>query len=141
MKIVSWNCRGLGNSSKVDDVKDLLRMDPSDVLLLQETKIDEDNLLSLSKKNWKKNAGLVVSARGSSGGIATLWTKNLFSMKNSLVTQHWIFFELRHLPSKISLLFLISTNLSISRRKYIVGILSQKLLLRILFPILWWLAI
>ena len=43
------------------------------VFLLQETKIDEDSLLSLSKKNWKKHVGLAVSARGYFGGIATLW--------------------------------------------------------------------
>ena len=49
------------------------------------------------------NAGKVVSARGSSGGIATLWTYKLCSMEKSLVTQHWIFSELRHIPSNISL--------------------------------------
>ena len=94
MNIVSWNCRGLGNSSKVEALKDLLRMAPPDVLLLQEKKIDEHSLLSLSKKNWKKNAGLAVSARGSSSGKETLWIENLFSLKNSHVTQHWIFSEL-----------------------------------------------
>ena len=66
--------QGLGTPSKVEHVKDLLIMASLDVLLLQETKIEEDSILSLSKKNWKKNAGMVVSARGSSGGIATLWT-------------------------------------------------------------------
>ena len=103
MNIVYWNCRGLGNSSKVEVVKDLLRMDSLNVLLLQETKIDEDTLLSLSKKKWNKNVGLVVSARGFAGGIATLWTENLFSLTNSHVMQHWIFSELRHIPSKTSL--------------------------------------
>ena len=57
MSIVSWNCRGIGNSSKVEVVKDILRMASPDVLLLQETKIDEDSLLSQSKKNWKKMQG------------------------------------------------------------------------------------
>ena len=75
MNIVSWNCRGLGNSLKAEAVKDLLRIASPDILLLQETKIEEANLLSLSKKNWKKDAGMVVSARGSSGELATLWIK------------------------------------------------------------------
>ena len=56
MNIFSWNCRGLGNPSKDETVKDLIRMASPNVLLLQETKIEEDNLLSLRKKNWKKNA-------------------------------------------------------------------------------------
>ena len=94
MNIISWNCRGLENSSKVEAIKDLLRMASMDVLLLQETKIDEDCLLSFSNKNWTKNVGKDVSARGSAGGIATLWTENLFSLVNSHVTQHWIFSEL-----------------------------------------------
>ena len=64
MNIVSWNCRGLGNSSKVEVVKDVLRIASPDVLMLQETKIEEGNLLSLSKKIWKKNAGKAVSAWG-----------------------------------------------------------------------------
>ena len=86
MNIVSWNCRGLGNSSKVVAVKDLSRMASPDVLLLQETKIEEDCLLSLSKKIWKMNVGIVVSAIGSAGGIATLWPKNLFSLVKTHAT-------------------------------------------------------
>ena len=103
MNIDSWNCRGLGNSSKVEVVKDLLRMNSPDVLLLQETKIDEDSLLSLRKKNWKKNAWIAVSAWGSYDGIVALWTKNIFSLKNSLVMQQRIFSELQHIPSNISI--------------------------------------
>ena len=68
MQIVSWNCRGLRNPKKAEVVKDLLRIEPSDILLLQETKIDEDALLLLSKNSWKKNDGIVVNARGTYGG-------------------------------------------------------------------------
>ena len=57
MNFVSWNYRGLGNSSKVEAVNDLIRMDSPDVLMLQETKIDEDSLLSISCKRWKTNVG------------------------------------------------------------------------------------
>ena len=53
-------------------------MDSLDILLLQESKIEEDRLLSLSKKNWKKNAGMAVSAQGSSGGLAIPWTEEVF---------------------------------------------------------------
>jgi len=42
MQIVSWNCKGLGNPLKVEAIKDLSRMEPSDILLLQETKIEEE---------------------------------------------------------------------------------------------------
>ena len=72
MNIVSWNCKGLRNPLKVESIKDLIRMASPNVLLLQEIKIEEDTLISLSKNIWKKNAGKVVSAWGSSGGLATL---------------------------------------------------------------------
>ena len=103
MNLVSWNCRGLGTSSKVEAVKDLVTMALPDVLLLQETKIEASNLLTISNQFWKKNAGQAVSARGSSGGLATLWSKDLFSLENSFVSQHWIFTEPRHFSSKITL--------------------------------------
>ena len=103
MQIASWNCRGLGNPKKVEAVKDLLRMEPSYILLLQETKIEEESLLSLSNSKWKKKAGKVVSARGSSGGLATLWSEDKFLLKNSFTTQHWIYTELQHITSKISM--------------------------------------
>ena len=73
MQIISWNCRGLGNPIKAEAVKDLIRMDSSDILLLQETKIEEDSLLLLSKSKWKMNVGKDFSVRGTSRGLATLW--------------------------------------------------------------------
>ena len=63
MKIVSWNCRGLGNSTKIEEVKDLMKMEPIDILMLQETKIEGEALLEISKNKWQKNAGKAISAR------------------------------------------------------------------------------
>ena len=76
MRIVSWNCRGLGNPSKFEAVKDLMKTEPTDILMLQETKIEGEALLEISKKQWQKNTGKAISARGSSGGIATLWKED-----------------------------------------------------------------
>eukprot|EP00253_Pinus_taeda_P016420 PITA_16420 len=57
MCLVSWNCRGLGTHMKIEAVKDLLKIKPSDILMLQETKIEGQALLDISKVKWKKNAG------------------------------------------------------------------------------------
>ena len=38
---------------------------------IQETKIEGETILDLSKQKWKKNVGKAVSARGTSRGIAT----------------------------------------------------------------------
>ena len=93
----------MGNPSKAEAVKDLIKMASPNVLLLQETKVVKKNLLSLSKMNWKKNTGITVSTRGSYGELATLWVEDSFSLENSFKTQHWIFTEIRHLASKTSL--------------------------------------
>ena len=111
MQLVSWNCRGLGNPFKADAVNDLLRMVPSDILLLQETKVDEEVILLLSKNKWKLNSGKAVSARGTYGGLASLWCEEKFHLKKYFSTQHWIFTELLHVYSKISISTFLSTTM------------------------------
>ena len=100
MKLVSWNCIELGSPNKVKAVKDLLKMEPTNILLLKETKMGEESLLDMNRENWKKQGGC---ARGASNGLATLWNKNEFSLFNSFSTEHYIFTELQHLPLKVSL--------------------------------------
>ena len=78
-------------------------MEPLDILLLQETKIEEEALLFLSRSKWKKNAGMAVSARGTSGGLTTLWSEDKFLLKALLSTQHWIYTKLQHITSNISM--------------------------------------
>ena len=68
----------MGNPIKAEAVKDLLKLVSSNILLLQETKIEEEYLLLLSKSKWKLNIGKAVSVRGTSGGIATLWCDENF---------------------------------------------------------------
>eukprot|EP00253_Pinus_taeda_P025214 PITA_25214 len=80
-----------------------MKIEPSDILLLQETKIDGQALKDISKSKWKKNEGIAVSSRGTSGGVATLWSKDLFHLSNYHETQHWIFMELKHLESKLTI--------------------------------------
>ena len=78
MLITSWNYRGLGNPIKAEVVKDLIKLAPSEILFLQETKIEEEALLLLSKNKWSLNARKVVSARGTCGGLTTLWCDEKF---------------------------------------------------------------
>ena len=103
---------------KVEAVKDLVKINPLEILLLQETKIEGDTLLEINNQKWKKNAGKAINARGSSEGLATLWAKDKFHLESSFETQHWIFTELRHIPSKNSLsLFNIYVPVRYSEKK------------------------
>ena len=79
-----------------------MKLAPTDLLLLQETKIEEDSLLLISKNKWNLSFGKAVSARGSYGGLATLWREENFQLKKEHATQHWIFSELFHYTSKIT---------------------------------------
>ena len=63
-------------------------MVPSDILLLQETKIEDESLLLLSKSKWKLIAGKAVSARGTSRGLETLWCEEKIHLKIWFATQH-----------------------------------------------------
>jgi len=102
MRLVSWNCRGLGNPSKAEAVENLLKSELPEILMHQETKIEGEALLKLSKGKWKTKVGKAVSAKGTCGRIATLWEADKFQLESSFQTQHWIYTELRHLSSKIN---------------------------------------
>lgn len=99
LRLVSWNCRGLGNPCKIEAVKDLQKIDMPDLLLLQETKLDDNTVLAIGNEKWKKNTGYAISARGAFGGLSTLWTADKSHLHNSFATQHWIYTELTHIQS------------------------------------------
>ena len=73
MQYVSWNGRGLGSTIKEEAIRDLVKTMMPEVLLIQETKMEEEALLRASNSYWRKGPGRAVSARGASGGLATFW--------------------------------------------------------------------
>ena len=70
MKIISWNVRGLGSRNKRRMVKDFLRSENPDVVMIQETKKVEcdrrfvGSVWIIRNKEW-----VALSACGASGGI------------------------------------------------------------------------
>ena len=77
-------------------MKDLIRISSPDILLIQETKMEEDYFLQLAPLFWKFSEGLVVSARGASGGLGTLWRKDAFDLIQTVSNTHWILSVLLH---------------------------------------------
>ena len=96
MRYISWNCRGLGSKPKEEALKDLIRIQKPEILLIQETKMEENSLLQAGKSFWKKGPGIANNSRGASGGIATFWDSNLYDLEAEERTQHWIFTKLVH---------------------------------------------
>ena len=70
MKIISWNTRGLGSRKKRRVVKDFLRLEKPDVVMMQETKKAKcdrrfvGSVWTIRNKKWTP-----LSACGASGGI------------------------------------------------------------------------
>ncbi|KAJ9708595.1 hypothetical protein PVL29_000566 [Vitis rotundifolia] len=74
MKIISWNTKGLGSRKKRRVVKDFLRFEKSDVVMIQETKKAEcdrrfvGSVWTARNKEW-----VALPACGASGGILVIW--------------------------------------------------------------------
>ena len=62
----------MGSKVKEEAVRSLIRRETPDILLIQETKMEDKEFLQTSKKFWKGSSRLAVSSRGASGGLGSL---------------------------------------------------------------------
>ena len=100
MKVISWNYRGLGSKMKEEAMKTLIMTENPDIMLVQETKLEE-NLFHQNNKSYQNKGGTkVVSARGESGGLGTLWNASKFNMVAEKKNVHWLFTKFQHQDSK-----------------------------------------
>ncbi|RVW23394.1 hypothetical protein CK203_098186 [Vitis vinifera] len=80
MKIISWNVRGLGSSNKRRVIKDFLRLEKPDVVMIQETKKEKcdrrlvGSVWTVRNKDW-----VILPACGASGGILFIWDSKKLS--------------------------------------------------------------
>ena len=96
MKLASYNCRGFGRRIKEEALKDLIRMSNPKILLIQETKMEQQDFLQESKAFWRKGQGIAISARGASGGLGTFWDTSKYDLISSEACMHWVFTSLLH---------------------------------------------
>src|SRR4051812_42857403 len=87
MKIIRWNCRGLGNGPVVRSLLEMGRVEEPDILFLCETRLEERELdrfrwmLGLSHMTaWK--------AVGRSRGVAMFWKKEVDVTLRSFGRRH-----------------------------------------------------
>lgn len=77
MKILTWNCRGLGGPSTISQLKESMRLTLPDVVLLCETKQPSGFVGTVCRKlnfetRWEVNAPI-----GKKGGMLVAWNKSI----------------------------------------------------------------
>lgn len=76
MKILSWNPCGLGNSWGFTALRDLLKKEVPDLVILQEMKV-KTYFFTFKKFIFDYSNCLGVNYEGRSGGLVILWKEDL----------------------------------------------------------------
>ncbi|MBA0552383.1 hypothetical protein Golob_023199, partial [Gossypium lobatum] len=72
MRILCWNCRGIGNPVIVRELRQLLVENDPEVIFLCETKVHANKLVSIRSK-CRIEGCLAINAIGKSGGLFMVW--------------------------------------------------------------------
>ena len=76
MKILSWNCRGIGNPATVKELRDLAKDYAPSVMFIMETQISKYRVENL-RYTLGFDASFAVSSDGWSGGLALSWKNDV----------------------------------------------------------------
>lgn len=76
MKIMAWNCRGVGSPLTIPQLKEVTRLHCPNLLLLGETK-NKEKFVNTVRKELKFDELFCVNPIGRAGGIAVMWNKEL----------------------------------------------------------------
>ncbi|XP_021761357.1 uncharacterized protein LOC110726197 [Chenopodium quinoa] len=87
MSVLSINCRGLGNTSAVSNLRNLIRKEAPSLVFLMETKLSSGEMSKIKAK-FPGYEGLAVDSCGRSGGVALLWLKELEVVLRSMSIHH-----------------------------------------------------
>ena len=87
MRVLRWNCQGLGNPWSVQVLHSLVQQWDPNFVFLSETKLKK-NSIDKKKANVGFINGLVVPSHGRSGGLALLWRKDISVDVQSYLDRH-----------------------------------------------------
>ena len=76
MNAISWNCRGLGATSTVQELRDLCKQLKPTIVFLMETRAKEGKVEEL-RRGLKFDFKYSIDSDGLLGGLCLLWNKNI----------------------------------------------------------------
>ena len=76
MSLISWNCRGLGNSRTVKALQKVIQREEPILVFLMETKLNKDTTEKV-RDQCNFHFSWVVPNEGESGGLALFWKEGL----------------------------------------------------------------
>jgi hypothetical protein len=77
MNIISWNCRGLGQSSTVQELTTLVRAKNPSLVFLMETRRSAQRAIMNLKWRLSLRHSVGIDSVGHSGGLVLLWHESL----------------------------------------------------------------
>lgn len=87
MKLLCWNCRGLGNPRTVNEPHFLVKERAPLVIFLSETKINKSKVEKVRYKLGMEQS-FVVDSLGKSGGLAMLWKSEVNAQLHTYSHNH-----------------------------------------------------
>ena len=87
----------------MEALKNILNFEKPDILLVQETKMLEAEVMNWSSLFWKNSVGKAISSRGASGGIVTFCRTDKYKIKLAKENTHWILVEIQNKSNQESI--------------------------------------
>ena len=78
----------MGSKVKEEAMRSLIRREAPDILLIQETKMEDNEFLQINKKFWNGSSDQAVLARGASGGLGSLWNPLKYRLVSEIHNTH-----------------------------------------------------
>ena len=105
MKITTWNARGLNASSKQRLLLHNLKAFESEIIMLQETKLNKEEGQKLENKMRRWNLHQQES-RGASGGLGFIWKQRKVCLKIIESRHSWINCHVKGIISNLQFLLI-----------------------------------
>lgn len=95
MKIIMWNVRGINDPNKRVHIKHQIDACREDIVLLQASKLSQENFDSIIKK-WVRSNFCFLVAQGAYSGLVALWNSKTMLVEASTNNQKWELLKVSH---------------------------------------------